>query len=94
MGVSVSVLENCFLINLIFLSCTFLYMKDSPTYNNDVMKVLITSVAISLTFLMGIIIYHIYVQLKDNNFLKRVSQLIKSNLSVVVSLSADASNIV
>ena len=70
-----SVLENYFLINLIFLSCTLLYIKDSPTYS----KILISSGGISLVVLLGIIIYHVYVQLKGNNFLKRhVSRMIKS----------------
>ena len=66
----VSVLENCFLINLIFLSCTFLYIKDSLIKTKDGVKILISSGGISLVVLLGIIIYHVYVQLKGNNVLK------------------------
>ena len=75
------VLENSFLINLIFLSCTLIYFQSN---NNDGVKIVIVSGALSLVVYLGIIIYHLYVQLKGNSILKRVSQMIKCNKSVTL----------
>ena len=74
-----SVLENYFLINLIFLSTTLLYIKDSPSYNDDGKILLSTSGGISLVVSICIIIYHLYVQIKDIKYFKSISKIIKFN---------------
>ena len=75
------VLENFFLINLIFLSCTLTYFQSN---NNDGVKIVIVSGGLSLVVYLGIIIHHLYVQLKGNSILKRVTQMIKYNKSVTL----------
>ena len=88
------VLENFFLINLISLSCTLIYFQSN---NNNGVKIVIASGGLSLVVYLGIIIYHLYVQLKGNSILKRVSQMIKCNKSVTlpsmkVSLTDESEN--
>ena len=78
-----SILESYFLINLIFLSCTLLYIKDSPSNSSDGVKILISSGGISLFVLLCIIIYHLYVQLRGQSFLKYVSIMFKSDRPVI-----------
>ena len=75
------VLENFFLINLIFLSCTLIYFQSN---NNDGVKIVIVSGGLSLVVYLGIIIHQLYVQLKGNSILKRVTQMIKYNKSVTL----------
>ena len=77
------VLENLFLINLIFLSCTLIYFQSN---NNDGVKIVIVSRGLSLVVYLGIIIHQLYVQLKGNSILKRVTQMIKCNKSVTLPL--------
>ena len=77
------VLENFFLINLIFLSCTLIYFQSN---NNDGVKIVIVSGGLSLVVYLGIIIHQLYVQLKGNSILKRVTQMIKCNKSVTLPL--------
>ena len=82
-------LENYFIINLIFLSCTLLYIKDAQTRDSDGVKILKTSGGISLIVFIGIILYHFSVQLKDNRCLKSVSQMIKGGRPLISPSSQD-----
>ena len=75
------ILESFFVMNLVFLSCTMLYLNAGKISNTTPLQLIIASTGISFAAFGGIIICHSYVQVKDKKWFKHVSQMIQIKIT-------------
>ncbi len=77
-----NILELAFLLNLICLSVTVLYLKNNNIMNSDICTFTSVSISVSLAMFTGILSYHAYLQLnKTRCFISIKRELAKRNLT-------------
>ena len=93
------ILESFFVINLVFISCTILYLNTtiglkSATIQAEIKlsqtqaNVVITSTGMSYVGILGILIYHLYTQLKGSKFALHILRKFKRNTAPLVHIGS------